>query len=155
MYQEHWEVWCAMLCSAGNIRKQNSPAAALAPFPSHFGEPHLAAPCALSLLCLYNRAQDNLQNPFSPPFWCWFMKKDKPFAVRAIGVEKPFHYRNKHYFRIDVNSATQIKRTYSSTSKWQHQGQWFSSLFRGRSSKLWILPESISKQDELVFLDVG
>lgn len=70
--------------------------------------------------------------------------------------EVPHHSRHRHYFRINSNSIThKMKWTHSYMSKWQYQWQWVSPLFTGRSSKLWILPESISKQDASVFLDAG
>lgn len=78
----------------------------------HSGESHLAAPCGLSFLCLYNGAnghlaQENLQTPFSPSFS--LDKKAKPFAMWAIDMEMPRHSRNRHYFRTKSKSIIQIK----------------------------------------------
>ena len=127
----------------------------------HSGEPHLAAPCghsAVSIQCCRRSFSPRKFTESLLTFLLLFMvKKTKHFAMWAIGTGMPRHSRNRHYCRTNSNSITQKnpKWAYSYMSKWQYQWQRVSSLVTERRSKLWILPVSISKQDALVFLEVG
>lgn len=104
----------ALLCS--QHQKAKRPCCSPNLCPGHSGEPHLDAPCGLSLLWLHHGAhghltQENLQSPFSPSFCYWSVRKAEPFAMWAIGMEVPRHSRNRCYFRTNSNSITQIKQS--------------------------------------------